>query len=354
MPERSKRHHFLPQLILRGFDRDGQVGTFDREQQKAFRQSIERAAAENDYNTLLLEDGSLSDTAETLIGSLIEGPAGKVLARIADGGWIETEKERLSVSRFVCFQFLRVPSNREQMDAAADQLMKLDMAAGGPVKLREVLEKQFQRPVTDDEVREHWDAIKDFDDWTLALPREHHVQESLEMVDEFTPALASAYCWCVMRWTRCHLLTSDNPVVLFPPDGSIGPVGLYTAGAIYMSISRTTALVLTHRAVSPLADGQELAGTFAMARRLNGATAATGRRWIYHHPDDNLEDLLGPGWSLPTIAPLTMEDDHSRELRRRLALMSEWAFEHPEEPHPMSPDATRWDWNLDPPGPVEA
>jgi hypothetical protein len=80
MPERSKRHHFLPQLILRGFDRDGQVGTFDREQQKAFRQSIERAAAENDYNTLLLEDGSLSDTAETLIGSLIEGPAGKVLA----------------------------------------------------------------------------------------------------------------------------------------------------------------------------------------------------------------------------------------------------------------------------------
>jgi hypothetical protein len=240
------------------------------------------------------------------------------------------------------------------MDAAADQLMKLDMAAGGPVKLREVLEKQFQRPVTDDEVREHWDAIKDFDDWTLALPREHHVQESLEMVDEFTPALASAYCWCVMRWTRCHLLTSDNPVVLFPPDGSIGPVGLYTAGAIYMSISRTTALVLTHRAVSPLADGQELAGTFAMARRLNGATAATGRRWIYHHPDDNLEDLLGPGWSLPTIAPLTMEDDHSRELRRRLALMSEWAFEHPEEPHPMSPDATRWDWNLDPPGPVEA
>lgn len=135
MPQRSKRHHFLPQLILRGFDRDGQVVTFDREQQRAFPQSIERAAAENDYNTLLLDDGALSDMAETLIGSLIEGPAGKVLARITDGGWIETEKQRLAVSRFVCFHFLRVPSNREQMDAAADQLMKLDMAAGGPVPL---------------------------------------------------------------------------------------------------------------------------------------------------------------------------------------------------------------------------
>ncbi|HUF34254.1 MAG TPA: DUF4238 domain-containing protein [Acidimicrobiales bacterium] len=351
MPERSKRHHFLPQLIQRSFAKDSQVMTFDREKRASYPQSITTAAAENDYNSLLLEDGTLSDAAEKAISSIIEGPVGKVLQRIDTGGWVESKTELFALARFIVFQFLRVPSNREQMDALADQTMKLDMAAGGPAKLREVLDQAFGRPATDEEVWEHWEAIRDFDDWSLVLPREHHVQESLQMLDEFTPALATGYRWSVMRWKRRHLLTSDNPVVLVPPDGSTEPAGLYTAGMIFMSISRSTAIVLTNGAVSDeLPEGPAVAGTFAMARRFNGMTAAMGRRWIYHHPDDSLDDLLGEGWELPVIPPISMDDDHSRELRRRLALMAEWAFHHPDQPHPMFGDV-EWDWDRDVPGP---
>lgn len=337
MPERSKRHHFVPQLVLRGFaDHDDQLSVFDRDAAKVYRQAVERAAAENDYNSLRLDDWSLTDAAERMINELIEGPAAEALKRIRSGRWMKNELELEALARYLVFQFLRVPATREALNGLADQTLKLDMATKGPAGMRDVLRNEFGREPTEEEVADHWDAVRDFNDWALVMPREHHVQESIKMAEEFTPVIAHGYSWSIMAWERRHLLTTDFPLLLVPPLGQEStPVGLYTAGTIYFAISRSLALVLVNRAVGDATPGRILLGSFAGARMINLATATSSRRWVYHHPDDDLDDLLGPGWSLPPDAPLLVDDPGARELFERLKVMGEWAYEHPDEPHPF-------------------
>lgn len=352
MPNRSKRHHFVPQLMLSGFARDGQLTVVDRASGVSFPQAVERAAAENDYNSLELEDGSLTDAAERAIATMVEGPAGGTLARIRDGGWIETKAERAALARLVAFQFLRVPDMRAHMDAMADQMLKLDMATKGPTGMRDVLAARLGRLPTDEEVLAEWDLMKDFDEWKFELPREKQVQQSLEALDEFTPVLDRGYRWGVMRWKRKGLLTSDAPVVLLPPVGvPLGtPVGLYTAGQIHMGIGRQTALVLTNVADEAIRDGIQVPGSAAGARRLNLATMLSGQRWIYHHPDDTLDDLLGPDVETPPPRDVSFDDDHSRKLMAELSRMAEEYFHNPEAGHPFGrafaedadPDGERW------------
>jgi hypothetical protein len=334
-------------LILRGFaNAQGRVLTYDRESGAIYPQGIDRAAAQNDYNTLTLEDSTRTDTAEKVIADLVEGPAASLVHRLMRGGRLDGEVERHALARLVAFQFLRVPGNREQIDAMQDSFMKLDMAAGGPMKMRDVLAAEFGRAPTEDEVREHWAAVRDFD-FTSTLPAEYHVQESMRMLDEFTPVLARAYTWNVIRWKRRSLLTSDMPVMLIPPPGfESEPVGLYTAGSIYFAIGRRASLFLLNRAHEDSIDGQDLPGTFSLARRLNAIAAGSSRRWVYFHTSDSLDDLLGSGWHLAPSPTLEFDDDHSVELRSRLRAMGEWAFEHPNEPHPfIGPSSFQPPWD---------
>lgn len=338
MGSRSKTHHYLPQLILRGFAKAGQVTTRDLQTSRSYLGHISDTAAENNYNTVRLDDGSVSDLAERFIAEEIEGPAAKVLARIADGGWLASEGDREVLARFLALQYLRVPVQREVRDALGDQLLKLDVAAGGPNQLREVLEGIEGRQVSDAEVREGWDLIKDFDDWKLELPREQHVGDTLELAQEFSPGVAAVYEWSVVRFRRKHLLTTDAPVLLVPhrkwPAWS--GVGLLTAGHLYFPVDRHTALVLTSKVDEPNVEGRELLPTAAGARALNNGLARAARRRIFHHPEDSLEKLLGQGYELPSPETVSYDDEQTLHVRSALRSMGEWHFDHPDRPHPMS------------------
>ncbi|HUP69673.1 MAG TPA: hypothetical protein VM142_07635 [Acidimicrobiales bacterium] len=78
-----------------------------------------------------------------------------------------------------------------------------------------------------------------------------------------------------------------------------------------------------------------LQGSFAGARLINLFTAMSSRRWVYHHPGDDLDDLLGGGWSLPPGTPVLVDDPGAAELLERVKVMGEWAYENPDEPHPF-------------------
>lgn len=195
--------------------------------------------------------------------------------------------------------------------------------------------------------------MKDFDEWKVERRREVHIADSLKMLDDFSPMLARTYSWHVMRWERRHLLTCDSPLVLVP-DPEMPPVygvGLATAQTIYISISRSCCLLLRNRADPEwdVQNGRVFPGTTTSARAVNILTVANAARWLYHHPEDSITNLLGPKIKLPTPREVTFEDAHNRELRRRLKIMAEYAWAHPDEPHPMSPDAPPFDWSAYPP-----
>ena len=339
MGERSKTHHFLPQVVLRGFASGDYVTTVDLTTRRSFSQNVDKAAAQNDWNTLRLPDGSASDEAERAISESIEGPAAPALGRIRDGGWILDEAERTALALFIAFQMLRVPRHREQTNAMADLLLKLQLAGGGLAGLREAMTSAFGRDVSDDEVREQWDAfVADPDAWQLELPPEHHVLQSFELVEGLGRVLTGTYSWGATTWQRQALLTSDAPLVLVPaPNASpFYGVGLGTAGSIYLAIGRRTALMLHHRDLLEMPDDFQPAPTLKVARAINRFAVSGSQRWVYHHPDDTLTDLLGDDYDLPTPASINHNTGHNAKVLRGLIGASEWAAEHPDEPHPLS------------------
>ncbi|MGH9025440.1 MAG: DUF4238 domain-containing protein [Acidimicrobiia bacterium] len=80
-------------------------------------QPVAKAAAQNNYNTIELDDGTQSDIAERLIADEIGGPAAAVFARIAAGGWRAHAAERAVVARFLARQYVRIPWRRAQSNA---------------------------------------------------------------------------------------------------------------------------------------------------------------------------------------------------------------------------------------------
>lgn len=331
---KSKKHHYVPQLILRGFAKDGQVATYDLVDQRRYVQEVSDAAAENDYNTVEI-DGTKTDHAERAMAA-IEDAAAPALARIAAGGWV-SPADKTRVARFLALQYVRVPRNRAHSDGLADQVMKLEIAAAGPEGLKEAMAESGREPPSDDEVQSAWRSIRDFD-WTATLPREHHVVDSLRMLDELSPMLVDLYSWCVIRWQRRTILTGDVPVLLTAARDwpAWRGVGLGTAGTIYFAISRTCALVLANARQMPNLDGVTLPATVQGARAINQLTTQAANCRVYLHPDDDIADLVAPTFAIPVPTAVDLETAHAAELRRNLVAANEYAFEHPDEPHPLA------------------
>ncbi len=354
--ERSKRHHYVAQHILRGFAKQGQIRTVDLKGE-CFSQSVGKAAAENNYNTVVLEDGELSDAAERAIAQQVEGPAHHLLTRISEGGWIDTDEERVSIARYLALQSLRVPGRRREWDELADQTLKLEIARTGPRGVQEAVSKGEGRTVSDEEALELWDAVRDFDDYRVGADPQEHVITTLEMVDEIVPMLLVGYHWGVLRFEQPALLTCDSPLLLLPARDQppwMG-TGLANAAAIAFPVSRRTGLLLGRRLPDTKTLDVEFKPTSILAGELNRLCAWSARRFIYHHPDDRLVDLVGAGFELPEPRTAEIDFGDSNELLTRLASMAEWHFVHDGQPHPMSGQSPHsgvepWtpDWKRDP------
>jgi hypothetical protein len=341
MPERSKRHHYVPQLHLRAFGTGGKrIATVDRRADRTWVQSIETAAAENHYNTVFGDDGQPSDDAERIISSL-ESDWTPALDNARSGRLHDHPATKVHLAFFIAFQYLRVPRQRDFAAELADQVTKLDIAAGGPGRIRERMEAESLAP-TDAEVLAEWDLVKDFDSYRISRSTEGHLASQFGSIHKLAAIMLAGYQWTVLRWERCHLLTSDDPVVLKRARDHPGwsGVGFATAAGIQLAISRDTALVLANR--SELAehghpDPPDIAmgrGTLNAARDLNWSTAAKARQYVYLHPDDDIDELVGPH-RLPPPREQVIASNNA-EMRRKLVATSEWAYANPDKPHPMS------------------
>lgn len=335
MAERAKKHHYVPQLILRGFAKSDRLVCHDLLEDRSYRTAVGDAAAQNDYNTIETIAGDRSDAAETLMSSL-ETAAAPPLERVRSGAWLRDERDKVAVARFLTLQYLRVPRQRSFSDALLDSVLKLQLAASGPRGIAEAMTARGEVP-TPEAVLEEWAAVKSFD-WRASKPSAKHVVETLDRVDEFAPMLFGVYSWCVVHWERRYILTGDNPLLLVPAADwpAWSGVGLGTAGRIYFGLDRSCALVLVSKVDGEFPDGTALRPSVASARDLCRATASAATARIYHHPDDKLTDLVGNDFKLPVPQAVNLEDDHAVKLRTALAAMGEHAYRNPGEPHPMS------------------
>jgi hypothetical protein len=135
--------------------------------------------------------------------------------------------------------------------------------------------------------------IRDNENFELIPTNALLLETLLSNVEEIAELLLPR-TWTLVSFAQPCLFSSEHPVIYINPSGEPGGYGVVTAEKIYLPLSVTRGLLLSH----PWTAWPDAAvrGTDALARRLNLAVMAlpTSERLLLH-PDVEEHALPGPG-----------------------------------------------------------
>lgn len=284
-PQRARRHHTVPRFYLERFASSrGRLIRVPLDGKPPHPIAATDATVHKDFYTATLADGSESTFFETALGE-IEGMAATAFRRLIDERiWPMSSQDRETIALWTAAQHLRSPASRQASSEVQDTVFKLHVAFGGKRALRAQMELGG-RPVSDQELDGAWAEISDFDSYAV----EPHPNDHLRSIRNLIERAATSFLarrWNVFHFERKTLATSDTPVVLVPAEDHEPwrGIGFVTAGAIFVPLSRRTALLMS--AVEPGEDNV-VPPTAWFARLFNQATTWGARRALFHHPDDD-------------------------------------------------------------------
>ncbi|MCM1941800.1 DUF4238 domain-containing protein [Streptomyces sp. G3] len=280
----KRHHHTVPRLLLRRFADGKRIIRVPLDGGAPKGIGIGDATVRSHFYSMQDENGQRDDTIENLLADL-EDQAARVIEKIVtEHVWPLPLDDRAVLGEWVAAQTARIPAARQANNEIADQLLKIEIAAGGKPEVRRRLEAKGDGPVSDEEVEAAWAELTDFSSYYLELPVNDHLLRMAE-------AMTVAYRWIMVRsWQLCRferrtLLLSDHPVTLLRDE--TGPawsgVGLANAAAIMVPIDRRAAIIMTAPGDR---DGVFPAST-KVAKELNHRFAWNSRSELFHHPDDD-------------------------------------------------------------------
>lgn len=219
-----KKHHYVPQFILRHFGqgkkRKERIWTFDKKRKASFVCSVKEAAHENQFYNGTNKDGDTLK-AEGLMAH-VDGLGSRAIRDMVATESIPLHGEHfVGASYFIAAQMLRVPNTRNEMEF----LRKAIIAKWGP------------------NIR-YGDDERTAAEYT-AEDSKYSSISSLDLVPEFAKILQTKVWFLAKASGDARFLLSDNPVVRhnhldYGPRGSLG---LRQDGIdIYLPITPTLAL----------------------------------------------------------------------------------------------------------------
>ncbi|MEV5289956.1 DUF4238 domain-containing protein [Streptomyces sp. NPDC053741] len=280
----KRHHHTVPRLLLRRFADGKRIIRVPLDGSESKPIGIGDATVRSHFYSMQDESGQRDDSIENLLADL-EDQAARVITKIIDEGvWPLPIADRAVLGEWVAAQHARIPAVRQANNEIADQVLKMEIAAGGKPEVRRRMEAKGKGPVSDEEVEAAWAELTDFTSYFVELPVNDHL---LTM----GRAMATAYEWMMARsWKLCRferktLLLPDHPVTLLRDEDEPEwrGVGLANAAAIMVPIDRRAAILMTTPGGR---DGMFPAST-AVARDLNRRLAWNSRIELFHHPDDD-------------------------------------------------------------------
>jgi hypothetical protein len=220
----AKRHHYVPQFLLRGFSHShhGKPHIFQMEtgsRKSPYRVGLRSAAVREGLYTLVDEDGTLSNRHEGWL-AVIESKAAPTLQHLLDDPATLTDAERMTVAFFAATQWMRTPLAAQQVLALANAAFRT--AASEHFSDRgafaESYRQHFEREASEEE-------IEQFRQECIAQVRDGRVQvavhgggafpQALRFAVEQVPML-SAFDWVLLRGPG-GLITSDRGIAIYDP-----------------------------------------------------------------------------------------------------------------------------------------
>jgi hypothetical protein len=304
-----KRHHYVPQFLLRRFANEPeQVLTIDRRSKSLFRQSVSKAAAQTGFYKITNDDGSTDNSVEHALGK-IESRAAIAIAKLVDQGIFPlSDEDRDAVAAFMALQYVRTPSVREHMSQVADASFKAALATDeGRASMRDVLEDTGDY-ATPEEIEAELTFWTDPTQYRLTHGANEHARLMIVLAAGFSRSLFKQQL-AFVRFERQRLATCDNPVLLEGSErtkyrGIEGRIGIMNADKIWLPLAPSLAICFT----KDFADDAELEPHTNGARWLNWLTANHARRWIFHHPDHSpMKHITVPPWEEQSLDEMTLQ-----------------------------------------------
>lgn len=185
----SKKHHYVPQSVLRGFaiPNTERVYVFDKKSLRVYESAIGDAAAENQYNTLDV-DGRRVNLEPAFDGH--DSRLAELLRKLRDARELSclTDEDRHGLAYAAVVQRLRVRLVRSTLSSLPEQLRSVFEEA----------DAEFSPDIAPDLDNDHVKAL------TFRLLRE---------ADRYVPAFLNKH-WLLHTTTETHpFFTSDSPIV---------------------------------------------------------------------------------------------------------------------------------------------
>jgi hypothetical protein len=316
----SRRHHYLPQMYLRGFANDTeQVWVFDRQDDKYVHQHVINTAVEKDFYTILDPNGRKTDRVEQMRAKEVEGPMKRIIERLDDRdlGW--EEEERAILALFVALLRTRNPAFNSDQNESTEQLHRWWAKAthSSVEAVEESMQKYEQetgQELTDISAEEIFEMIRD-NRYQIKNPRQNNVKMMLSLAPEIAQALFRLN-WDVLSAPKgCAFVTCDNPFTVVPPpcfDDLIQGYGILTPGA-------STVVPLSGRtAICFHGEGQRVRGGVVykhFLRNTNLVVAANSVLFVIARDEPLLRSVVKKGklaaWQRPAQFSLNAPDPYA-------------------------------------------
>lgn len=305
MTTRVKRQHTVSRFYLRGFaNNKDQVRRITIPGNRSVILATSDASVINDFYSLELEDGTVSDAFEREM-SKIEAAASKALSHIKNDEWPIAGPTRDALSAWISLQYLRGEDPRASQTELSAQMIKLVVGVSGKAALRSHIETSLERQLSDEEIDFEWKDLTKPGGPDLQHDPKLHIRTMLGLWPGMAHYLFDSH-WTLIRFKRKTLVTSDHPVTISVDENYPEHYGIGIATADMFSIPLTRRLALNiqprHRLEEKLGNGNlpdfRVDGTTRMSLSFNQQTIWQARRYIFSHP----EDIVDPRIAFPAQA----------------------------------------------------
>jgi hypothetical protein len=289
-----RKHHIVPQLYQKGFARQQGKGWYAVVLNRATGEArppsnVRDIFAKRDYNTVIDVDGRRDFAAEHLLAEHVEDAAKRGLDALRAGEFPLSDGDREQVASFMAAQLSRGRGLRSNLSEALSEVMSMVLSMSAQYGSDEHFESILGHHLSADE-RER--LLHNKEHMTIRPTNAALLQPMLATIAPIAEMLLMR-TWTLVIFPEPCLFTGEHPVVHINPSGDSLGYGVATAERLYMPVSTTTALVLSH----PWAGWSEAVvwGTEELARRLNWAMLThPANRELLLHPDIKQHPLPSP------------------------------------------------------------
>lgn len=244
-PTRTKRQHYVPELLLRTFTTDDKIRVFDLDYGQEYRTSIVNAAIENHFYDESISDFHLS--TEDWLANNLEDKAAPIIKRLIDNPDSIVSlsiEEEFHISRFLAALRFRTPAFRNHIEKFSTIALS---------KIKDMANKQIYHQHDKGKADTIWKEMENKPDhwWFNEQKPQRPASITNFMLGEipgFANSLRAAPWRIGTTPNSLQLYTSDNPVSEYlRPVRPSWETARFSSMNYFIPLSPKTLIIIEHR-----------------------------------------------------------------------------------------------------------